>query len=74
MVKAWQTLEDEAASLFRALGFSAIVRQRVEGVRSAHEVDVLVTFEKLGIAHCGQPPLAHPDGTGRSSLGSRTRS
>lgn len=39
------------ADFFRSLGFAAKVNYVIEGVRSTHEIDVYVTFEKWGMQH-----------------------
>ncbi len=45
----WRDYEEEAAQFFRDLGMRAEMDEEVEGVRGKHSVDVLVTFERIGI-------------------------
>ncbi|QSZ55645.1 restriction endonuclease [Paenarthrobacter ureafaciens] len=47
--KAWRDYQEEAANFFRELGLEAETDARVEGVRTAHDVDVLVTFNHAGL-------------------------
>ncbi|MEW1812430.1 restriction endonuclease [Pseudarthrobacter phenanthrenivorans] len=46
---AWREYQEEAAAFFRELGLEAETDARVEGVRTAHDVDVLVTFHHAGL-------------------------
>ena len=46
----WRDYQEEAASFFRELGLEAETDARVEGVRTAHDVDVLVTFNHAGMS------------------------
>jgi hypothetical protein len=48
MTNAWRTYQDEAASFFRALGLRAETDATVQGVRTSHDVDILVTAEYAG--------------------------
>jgi len=45
----WRQYQDETAAFFREQGCSAEVEAKVQGVRAEHEIDVWVTFERLGI-------------------------
>ncbi|MGD8174245.1 restriction endonuclease [Vibrio sp. TRT 21S02] len=45
----WREYQQETARVFRSLGCDAVVEKKVEGVRGEHDVDVFVTFKKLGI-------------------------
>src|SRR5439155_23628246 len=47
----WKQYQEEAAALFRSLGFKAEVNHVVEGVRSKHVIDVYVTFDRCGLRH-----------------------
>ena len=47
----WKQYQEEAAALFRSLGFKAEVNHVVEGVRSKHVIDVYVTFDRWGLRH-----------------------
>lgn len=47
--RAWRDYQEEAANFFRELGLGAETDARVEGVRTAHDVDVLVTFNHAGL-------------------------
>ena len=42
MAAAWQDYQEEAAAFFRSLGMNAQTDITVQGVRTSHEVDVLV--------------------------------
>jgi hypothetical protein len=46
---AWKKYQEDAATLFRSLGFSAKVEANIQGARSLHNVDVLVTFNIGGV-------------------------
>ncbi|WP_406636932.1 restriction endonuclease [Pseudarthrobacter quantipunctorum] len=48
--RAWRDYQEEAAEFFRELGLEAETDARVEGVRTAHDVDVLVTFNHAGLS------------------------
>lgn len=45
----WRDYQDQAAEFFRSLGFEAQTNVPVEGARGKHDIDVLVTFEQLGL-------------------------
>ena len=51
MPQDWQQYQEDVASFFRSLGFTAKVNHAIEGVRSRHQIDVFVTFEKWGMQH-----------------------
>lgn len=44
----WRDYQEEAARFFRELGFDAQTDARVKGVRTEHDVDVLVTSKHAG--------------------------
>ncbi|MGZ2257447.1 restriction endonuclease [Roseobacter sp. A03A-229] len=44
----WKDYQEEAAGFFRSLGLSAETDVRVEGVRTTHDVDVLVKSKHVG--------------------------
>lgn len=44
----WHDYQEAVASVFRELGCSVEVDKRIEGIRSRHDIDVYVTFEKFG--------------------------
>ena len=46
---AWKNYQLETAAFFRKLGLSVIVEKSVEGLRGAHNVDVYVQGDYLGI-------------------------
>jgi restriction system protein len=46
---AWRTYQESAAAFFRELGMNASTDVTVEGVRTSHDVDVLVTFQHGGL-------------------------
>jgi hypothetical protein len=45
----WRQYQEDAAAFFRTLGLDAEVGRVIQGVRSQHEIDVYVSFEKWGI-------------------------
>ena len=47
----WRQYQEDVADFFRLLGFTAEVNWVIEGIRSQHEIDVYVTFEKWGMRH-----------------------
>lgn len=49
-ITAWREYQEEAASFFRELGLEAETDAKVEGVRTSHDVDVLVTFNHAGLS------------------------
>jgi restriction system protein len=57
MAANWREYQDEAATFFRSLGLDAVSDVRVQGVRTAHDIDVLVKsrhagFEVTWIVEC----------------------
>ena len=42
-MKPWKQYQEDAASIFRGLGFKAETDVPLEGVRTSHDIDVLVT-------------------------------
>ncbi len=48
-VARWQEYQEEAAALFRSLGLEATTDERLDGVRSAHDVDVVVRSRRAGL-------------------------
>lgn len=49
LMARWQEYEEEAAALFRSLGLEATTDERVDGVRGAHDVDVVVRSRRAGL-------------------------
>lgn len=47
-MKAWQQYQEEAASYFRSLGLEATTDVTITGVRTSHDVDVLVKSRHVG--------------------------
>lgn len=45
----WSQYQEDAADFFRRLGLRAETNVTLQGVRSAHDVDVVVQFERAGI-------------------------
>lgn len=45
----WSEYQDQVAELFRSIGLSATANERLQGVRTAHNVDVLVRSRHAGI-------------------------
>lgn len=48
-VARWQEYQEEAAALFRSLGLEATTDERLDGVRGAHNVDVVVRSRRAGL-------------------------
>ncbi|MBT3627065.1 MAG: restriction endonuclease, partial [Rhodospirillaceae bacterium] len=48
MAAAWKEYQEEAASFFRSLGLDASTDVTVKGVRTTHDIDVLVKSEYVG--------------------------
>lgn len=46
----WRDYQEEVAEAFRRLGYTAETDQKVDGARGCHDVDVLVTHQRHGIA------------------------
>ncbi len=47
-MKPWQMYQEEAASYFRSLGLDASVDATTRGVRTSHDIDVLVKSTYVG--------------------------
>jgi len=47
-MKPWQKYQEEAASYFRSLGLGASVDATIHGVRTTHDIDVLVKSNHVG--------------------------
>ena len=47
----WRAYQEEAAEFFRSLGLRAETDVTVQGVRTKHDVDVVVTYERAGMTH-----------------------
>lgn len=50
MAIAWKEYQEEAASFFRSLGLDASINVTVNGVRTTHDVDVLVKSQHVGFS------------------------
>ena len=48
MTKAWEDYQEEVAVFFRSLGLNASTDVKVQGVRTTHDVDVLVKSHHVG--------------------------
>lgn len=48
MATDWRACQEEAAEFFRSLGLDATVNARLQGVRTRHDVDVLVKSQHAG--------------------------
>ncbi len=48
MTVAWKEYQEEAASFFRSLGLDASTDVTVDGVRTTHDIDVLVKSHHVG--------------------------
>jgi hypothetical protein len=46
----WRQYQEQAAELFRELGFNVHTDLRVTGARGSHDVDVYASFERAGLA------------------------
>jgi restriction system protein len=46
---AWRSYQESAAEFFRELGMTAVTDATVNGIRTNHDVDVLVTFQHGGL-------------------------
>ena len=44
----WKDYQEEVAEFFKSLGFSAETDKRIDGVRTMHDIDVLVTSSMSG--------------------------
>jgi hypothetical protein len=47
-MKAWKKYQEEAAEYFRSIGLNAETDVTIKGVRTSHDVDVLVTSHYVG--------------------------
>ena len=47
-MKAWKKYQEDAAAYFRSLGLNAATDVAVKGVRTSHDVDVVVTSHYVG--------------------------
>jgi restriction system protein len=47
-MKAWKKYQEDAASYFRSLGLNATTDTTIEGVRTSHDIDVLVKSHYVG--------------------------
>lgn len=50
MADDWKQYQEEAAEFFRSLGLKASTDKRVQGVRTSHDIDVLVEIDVAGFA------------------------
>jgi restriction system protein len=50
LMNPWMQYQEEAASYFRSLGLDASVDATVQGVRTSHDIDVLVKSNYVGFA------------------------
>ncbi|MFZ3441210.1 restriction endonuclease [Vibrio harveyi] len=48
MAENWKDYQEEAAEFFRSMGLEAKTDQRINGVRTHHDIDVLVTSHHAG--------------------------
>lgn len=48
MTATWQDYQEEAASFFRSLGLDAATDVRLDGVRTNHDIDVVVKMHHVG--------------------------
>jgi restriction system protein len=48
-MKPWRIYQEDAAIYFRSLGLSATTDATIRGARTSHDIDVLVTFEHVGV-------------------------
>jgi hypothetical protein len=49
MKRAWAVYQDDVATLFSSLGMKTSIEAQVQGVRATHKIDVLVSFDLLGL-------------------------
>lgn len=49
MAEDWSMYQEEAADFFRSIGLDATTNAKVKGIRSNHDVDVLVTSRHAGV-------------------------
>lgn len=64
MAEAWEDYQEKAAAFFRSLGMNAQTNINVQGVRTSHDVDVLVKSRHVGFevtwiveCKCWQTPV-----------------
>ena len=48
MTEPWEKYQEEAADFFRSLGVEVSVNAKVDGVRTSHDIDVLVRSHHIG--------------------------
>lgn len=48
MAVGWKQYQEEAAEFFRSIGFSAVTDVTLQGVRTKHDIDVVVTTDVAG--------------------------
>lgn len=48
-MKPWQEYQEDAAIYFRSLGLNAETDTTIPGARTKHDIDVLITFEHVGV-------------------------
>ncbi|SDW80113.1 restriction endonuclease [Nitrosomonas communis] len=58
-MKTWKKYQEDAAGYFRSIGLNASTDATIKGVRTSHDVDVLVTsyyvgFEITWVVECKQ--------------------
>src|SRR3954452_14354103 len=65
MIRPWQRYQEEAADFFRSLGLQASTDVTLQGVRTKHDVDVLVKSSHVGFkitwlieCKCWQMPVS----------------
>jgi hypothetical protein len=49
MIRPWVAYQEEVSALFRSLGLTTSVETEVKGARATHRIDVLVSFDLLGL-------------------------
>jgi len=48
-MKPWAAYQEEVASFFRSLALDATVDERLQGIRTTHDVDVVVRMKHVGV-------------------------
>ena len=48
MTKDWYDYQEKAASLFRSMGMNAATNVTIQGVRTTHDIDVVITSHYVG--------------------------
>lgn len=48
MATDWRDYQEEAAALFRSMGLDAVTNETIQGVRTKHDVDVVVRSHYAG--------------------------